>query len=61
MPDYAIVKNLCEELGITVPELMDGEDIEEKSVRVYDEEHIMELLKERWIRKNRRTSFTVSF
>lgn len=25
MPDYSIVKSLCEELGITVAELMDGE------------------------------------
>lgn len=26
MPDYSIVKPLCQELGITVSELMDGED-----------------------------------
>ncbi len=45
MPDYSVVKNLCEELGITVAELMDGEDAEERSVRAYDDEQIMELLK----------------
>ena len=45
MPDYSVVKNLCEELGITVAELMDGEASEEKSVRTYDEEQIMDLLK----------------
>lgn len=45
MPDYAVVKNLCEELEITVAELMDGEDAEEKSVRAYDDEQIMDLLR----------------
>lgn len=32
MPDYAVVKRLCEELRITVAELMDGKEAEEKSV-----------------------------
>jgi transcriptional regulator with XRE-family HTH domain len=45
MPDYCVVKNLCEELEITVAELMDGECAEERSVRAYDDEQIMELLK----------------
>ena len=45
MPDYSVVKILCEELDITVAELMDGEDAEERSVRAYDDEHIMDLLK----------------
>ena len=45
MPDYSVVKTLCEELGITVAELMDGEDTEVKSVRTYDDEQIMDLLK----------------
>ena len=45
MPDYAVVKSLCEELEITVAELLDGEVLEEKSMRTYDEAHIMELLK----------------
>lgn len=45
MPDYSVVKNLCEELEITVAELMDGEDAEEKSVRAYDDEQIMDLLR----------------
>ena len=45
MPDYSVIKILCEELGITVAELMDGEDTEEKSVRTYDVEQIMDLLK----------------
>ena len=45
MPDYSVVKNLCEELGITVAELMDGEATDEKSVRTYDDEQIMDLLR----------------
>ena len=45
MPDYSVVKTLCEELEITVAELMDGECANEKSVRAYDDEQIMDLLK----------------
>lgn len=45
MPDYSVVKSLCEELGITIAELMDGEEAEEKSVRAYDNEQIMDLLR----------------
>ena len=45
MPDYSVVQLLCKELDITVAELMDGEDADEKSVRAYDEEQIMDLLR----------------
>ena len=45
MPDYSIVKSLCKELEITVAELMDGEISEEKSVRTYDDEQILDLLR----------------
>ena len=45
MPDYSVIKNVCEELEITIAELMDGEETEEKSVRTYDEEQIMDLLR----------------
>ena len=38
MPDYSIIKSLCEEL-------MDGEMSEEKSVRIYDDEQILDLLR----------------
>ena len=41
MPDYSIIKSLCEELEVTVAELMDGEMSEEKSVRIYDDEQIL--------------------
>lgn len=45
MPDYAVVKSLCEELKVSVSELMDGEEADEKSIRVYDEEQILDLLR----------------
>ena len=44
MPDYSIVKKLCEELEVTVAELMDGEISEDKSVHTYDEQ-ILDLLR----------------
>lgn len=45
MPDYSIVKSLCEELGVTMAELLDGEKAEDKSVRVYDDEQMLDLLR----------------
>lgn len=45
MPDYSVVKSLCKELDITLAELMDGECAAARSVRVYDDEQIMDLLR----------------
>ena len=45
MPDYSIVKQLCRELGITVSELMDGEVKADSSIRVFDEEQILDMLR----------------
>ena len=45
MPDYSIVKSLCEELGVTMAELLDGEKAGDKSVRVYDDEQMLDLLR----------------
>ena len=45
MPDYAVVKNLCEELRVSVSELMDGEETDDSSVRIYDDEQILDLLR----------------
>ncbi len=44
MPDYSVVKKLCNVLEITVSEMMNGEEGTE-DVREYNEEHILELLK----------------
>ena len=45
MPDYSIIQKLCDALGVTLPELMDGEDAAENSVHVYDNEQILDLLR----------------
>lgn len=45
MPDYTVIKGLCGELQVTVSELMDAEETEEKSVRVYDDDQILDLLR----------------
>ena len=36
MPDYSIIKPLCDELGITVSELMDGEEKDNKPENAED-------------------------
>ena len=45
MPDYSIIQRLCEARHVKLPELMDGEDAAENSVRVYDNEQILDLLR----------------
>ena len=45
MPDYSIIQKLCDALGVTLPELMDGEDAADSSVRVYDDAKILDLLR----------------
>lgn len=44
MPDYSIVKPLCHELGITVAELIDGEEKENSNIRVADDQQIIDIL-----------------
>lgn len=39
-----MIEQLCKELSVTLPELMDGEDAAEDSVRVYEDEQILGLL-----------------
>lgn len=45
MPDYSVIESVCQALDITISELMDGEDSDKSSIRVYDEAQIMDLLK----------------
>lgn len=45
MPDYGVIQPLCTELGVTVPELMDGEEQAQDSIRAYDDEQILDLIK----------------
>lgn len=45
MPDYGVIQLLCTELGVTVSELMDGEEQAQDSIRAYDDEQILDLIK----------------
>lgn len=45
MPDYSVIKNLCDELEITVAELMNGKITDDKISCTYDEEQIIDLLR----------------
>ncbi len=45
MPDYSVIEMLCSELGITIAELIDGRESECNSVREYDENQIIDLIK----------------
>jgi transcriptional regulator with XRE-family HTH domain len=56
MPDYSIIKLLCKELDITVSELIDGEDTAPDSIRAYDEEQILDLIRRTQLLENQRTS-----
>ena len=44
MPDYSVIELLCKELDITLAELLDGEEKEPNSIRIYDEEQVKSLL-----------------
>lgn len=45
MPDYGIIQSLCKELEITLPELIDGEETEPDSIRIYDDNQVLDLIK----------------
>lgn len=45
MPDHSIIEQVCRELSVALPELMNGEDAAESSMRVYDDEQILDLLR----------------
>ncbi len=54
MPDYSIIEILCQELNITLAELMNGEE-DEKSIHTYDNEQIIKMIKEMQNLKNIKT------
>lgn len=51
MPDYSIVESLCKELNTTLAELINGEE-DEKSIHTYDNEQIIDMIKEMQNLKN---------
>ena len=56
MPDYGIIQSLCKELGVTVSELMDGEEQPQDSIRGYDDEQILDLIKRTQALESQRTT-----
>ncbi len=56
MPDYGVIQPLCAELKVTVSELMDGEEQPEDSIRAYDDEQILDLIKRTQALENQRTT-----
>ena len=56
MPDYGGIQPLCAELKVTVSELMDGEEQPEDSIRAYDDEQILDLIKRTQVLENQRTT-----
>lgn len=56
MPDYGIIQDLCRELGVTLQEMMDGGEATPNSIRAYDEEQILDLLRRTQALENQRTS-----
>ncbi len=45
MPDYSVIQELCKQLDISLSELMDAEEAAPDSIRTYDDEQILDLLK----------------
>ncbi|KAI4445736.1 hypothetical protein C823_000252 [Eubacterium plexicaudatum ASF492] len=60
MPDYSVIELLCEELNITLAELMNGEE-DEKSIHTYDNEQIVEMLKEIRNLKTKESDYRIYF
>lgn len=54
MPDYSVIELLYGELGTTLAELMSGEE-DEKSIHTYDNEQVVEMLREMQNLKNTKT------
>ena len=45
MPDYSVVKQLCNELNISVSELIDAKELESNNISSNNEEQILDLLR----------------
>lgn len=58
MPDYGIIQPLCAELGISVSELMDGEEQPQDSIRAYNEGQILDLIKRTQALESQRTTLS---
>ena len=56
MPDYNVIQSLCNQLGISISELMDAEEKEDNSIRTYDEEQVLDLIQRMQNLEHQRTS-----
>lgn len=60
MPDYSIVKLLCQELEISIAELMDGETKENGNSNIFDEQQIVAMLERiQRLEKQKQTLFGI--
>ena len=53
MPDYSMIEPLCQELNITLAELLNGEE-DEKSIHTYDSRQILKMMQETQNLKNKK-------
>lgn len=44
MPDYSMIEPLCQELNISISELLDGAESEKGSIRLYDDEQMLNMV-----------------
>ena len=44
MPDYSVIEPLCQALNISISELLDGEENEKESIRLYDNEQMLNMI-----------------
>ena len=44
MPDYSIIEPLCQELSISISELLDGEENERGDTRLYDDKQMLNMV-----------------
>jgi len=44
MPDYSVIEPLCQELSISISELLDGEENERGNIRLYDDKQMLNMV-----------------
>jgi len=60
MPDYETIERLCDELDITIAELLDGEEHGDGNTVAYDEEKVRALLRNMLQAEEKKRSRTVT-
>jgi len=44
MPDYSLIELLCQELGVSISELLDGDENENGNIRLYDDKQMLNMI-----------------